>query len=269
MPRAGLRLALAGLFALILVTAAGAAYLAFQKPDYRRLNVVQRYLVAGILLKWFKAIDALPKDQRVLVDYNRLMSMLNFAERSLAEQIFAVDPQDLGFKGPFQSREKPANLVRVEPQKYRLRGEWQTTGVQHCPAHAYQDYLNLMAAMRRDLGKTLLIESAYRSPGRQAFGFLLYLVKTHDYSLEKTARLNALPGYSEHNHPGTTAIDFINEDGINGDEPGQRAADFENLPEYQWLRQHAHKFNFHLSYPRDNALGITFEPWHWHWEKAP
>jgi D-alanyl-D-alanine carboxypeptidase len=130
----------------------------------------------------------------------------------------------------------------------------------------WQDYLQMMAGMERDLGKRLYIDSGYRSPGRQAYLFIKYLVTNHNYSLQETARWVALPGYSEHGSPERTALDFINADGINGENPGQTAADFENLPEYQWLVQNARRFHFFLSYPRDNPWGVTFEPWHWHWE---
>ena len=42
--------------------------------------------------------------------------------------------------------------------------------------------------------------------------------------------------------------------------------EFEALPEYAWLQQHANTYGFFLSYPRDNAMHTAFEPWHWHYE---
>jgi LAS superfamily LD-carboxypeptidase LdcB len=173
----------------------------------------------------------------------------------------------LGFKGPFHSLKKPDKLVKIAPQTYKPKGQEKSTGSQYCPETSYHDFLRMMAQMRHDLGRELCIESGYRSPGRQAYNFLCYLAQNHDYSLRRTARLNALPGYSEHNNPVNNAVDFVNADGINGDSPGQTPEDFEKLPEYQWLLHHAREFNFHLSYPRDNQLGISFEPWHWHWQK--
>jgi zinc D-Ala-D-Ala carboxypeptidase len=158
--------------------------------------------------------------------------------------------------------------VPVPRAKYILRDETKVTTMQYCPKPVYQDYSRMMQAMRGDIGKTLLIENGYRSPGRQAYDFLYYLRKNHHYSLAENARWNALPGYSEHNDPVETALDFINQAGINGDSAGQTAEDFAALPEFCWLEAHARKYHFHLSYPRGNALGVTFEPWHWQWRRG-
>lgn len=70
--------------------------------------------------------------------------------------------------------------------------------------------------------------------------------------------LSAPPGYSEH-HTGR-AID-INTPGC---EP--REEPFEHTEAFRWLEQHAHRFRFSLSYPRGNALGFIYEPWHWCYE---
>lgn len=241
-------------------------YAVFAKPGYERLNPLQRYLVAGVVAKWGKYLAALPEEQRVLVDYDQLLGQLNFIEKEVVQHIFSINPRELGFKGPFHSLEKPDNLVTIAPKTYKRHGQEMSTGTQYCPQDSYSDYLKMMAGLRQELGRELFIESGYRSPGFQAYAFLLYLVRNHDFSLRKTARLNALPGYSEHQDPVNNALDFINADGINGDDP-QTPEDFEKLPEYRWLLKHAHKFNFYLSYPRDNRWGVSFEPWHWHWEK--
>lgn len=251
---------------LVLAALAGGGYALLTKPDYERLNLCQRRVVGAVVAKWGRQVQALPEEKRVLVDYGQLLGQLNFIEKKVVQGIFSINPRELGFRGPFHSLEKPGNLVRITPKNYRRDGQEGSTGVQYCPAASYNDYLRMMTRMRQDLGRELFIESGYRSPGFQAFAFLLYLARNHDFSLRKTARLNALPGYSEHQDPVNNALDFINAEGINGDDP-QTPEDFERLPEYQWLLNHAHKFNFYLSYPRDNHLGISFEPWHWHWQK--
>lgn len=70
--------------------------------------------------------------------------------------------------------------------------------------------------------------------------------------------LSAPPGYSEH-HTGR-AIDI--------NTPGCRATEteFEDTAAFRWLRRHAGQFGFTLSYPRNNALGFIYEPWHWCWQ---
>ena len=46
--------------------------------------------------------------------------------------------------------------------------------------------------------------------------------------------------------------------------PTQEAeASFEATPAFAWLQRNATRHRFHLSYPRDNPHGITYEPWHW------
>ena len=92
--------------------------------------------------------------------------------------------------------------------------------------------------------------------------FVFYL-SNHDYSIRETVKFVALPGYSEHGAPKCQAIDFINAEGINGEE---NAADFENLEENKWLLANARRFGFVLSYPKNAPSGITYEPWHWHYE---
>ena len=66
---------------------------------------------------------------------------------------------------------------------------------------------------------------------------------------------NAIPGHSEH-HTGR-ALDLHAGDG----KPLE--SEFENHPAFAWLCDNAAKFNFHLSYPRDNPSNIDYEPWHW------
>jgi D-alanyl-D-alanine carboxypeptidase len=70
----------------------------------------------------------------------------------------------------------------------------------------------------------------------------------------------APPGHSEH---GTGyAIDF-------GTRPQGHCADVENCfadtPAGKWLILNAPDYGFELSFPNDNAQGVTWEPWHWRW----
>lgn len=76
-------------------------------------------------------------------------------------------------------------------------------------------------------------------------------------SLEEALRVVAPPGYSEH-HTGR-AIDLATETHPRLDE------DFEETDFATWLRGHAERYGFSLSYPRDNPWGFIHEPWHWAW----
>ena len=80
---------------------------------------------------------------------------------------------------------------------------------------------------------------------------------TRGIALNDILAVNAAPGFSEH-HSGR-AIDIGT--------PGQPAAmeSFENTAAFAWLQGHAANYGFRMSYPRGNAHGISYEPWHWFW----
>lgn len=250
---------------LLLIAAAG-FFLAnlYSAPNYDHLNFAHRFVAEGIVRKWEKFNLLLPSDERAVLDYDTLIHQLNFYEKDFVEKIFSVNPKELGFKGPFYSKEKPKRLIKVENVILDSSKNIET-GVQYCPPNSYHDYLKMMAAMKMEIGRQLYIDSGYRSPGRQAYLFIYYLARDADYSLKENARWIAMPGFSEHGNPINNAIDFVNVDGINGFSRGQTPEVFENLPEFKWLQENGNKFNFFLSYPRDNPHGVAFEPWHWHW----
>lgn len=102
-------------------------------------------------------------------------------------------------------------------------------------------------------GIRLLIVSGYRSFGYQADQIRNKLDKGQ--SIEKILEVNAAPGYSQH-HTGE-AIDIAT--------PGSRplTEEFEDSEAFAWLTENAKIYEFSMTYPRDNALGIIYEPWHW------
>jgi len=102
---------------ILLLIAGSAAYLFFTKPDYGGLNFIHKHFTKNIYEKWEAKINSLPADLRAAIDYDTLMNELNFIERNFAERIFSINPKELGFKGPFYSRKKPADLVKVESIK--------------------------------------------------------------------------------------------------------------------------------------------------------
>lgn len=76
-------------------------------------------------------------------------------------------------------------------------------------------------------------------------------------ALDGILAVNAAPGFSEH-HSGR-ALDI----GTPGEPAAQES--FENTPAFGWLEHKAAAFGFVMSYPRCNAHGISYEPWHWFW----
>ena len=195
-----------------------------------------------------------------LMTFEELYRGLGESEQRFLNRVRAIDPRrDFGFQGNFLGTDtRGVKFKRIVGQKIVKSGKAELLGPQYLPKNVFEAYKKMMKAIKRDLGKKLLVDSGYRSPAYQLYTFLFYTPK-HHYSLKETSRWVALPGYSEHGAPDRQAIDFINEEGVNGED---NAEDFEKIPEYQWLLENARRFGFELSYPRAKK-GITFEPWHW------
>jgi zinc D-Ala-D-Ala carboxypeptidase len=107
-------------------------------------------------------------------------------------------------------------------------------------------------------GVQLGIVSAFRSVHRQAE--IIDQKKKKGLSEKEIFKVNAPPGYSEH-HSGR-AIDIST--------PGYPSLEevFEDSAAFDWLLNNAGDYGFRLSYPRNNAYGIAYEPWHWLYEKV-
>lgn len=113
-------------------------------------------------------------------------------------------------------------------------------------------WLAMKQAARED-DVVIEIVSAFRNIERQVEIIRAKLAR--GMAIETILTLSAPPGYSEH-HTGR-AVD-INTPGC---EPTEEP--FEHTDAFRWLMQHAERFRFTLSYPRGNALGFIYEPWHW------
>ncbi|HVZ63649.1 MAG TPA: M15 family metallopeptidase [Lacunisphaera sp.] len=122
-------------------------------------------------------------------------------------------------------------------------------------ARAWQ---RMQEAAARD-GVTLLPLSAHRSVARQA-GIIRRKLAAGE-SIERILRVVAVPGCSEH-HTGR-ALDLGSPHALRLD------AKFGRTREFRWLRRHAGRYGFVLSYPRNNPQGIVYEPWHWCWHRLP
>jgi D-alanyl-D-alanine carboxypeptidase len=117
---------------------------------------------------------------------------------------------------------------------------------------AARAWLAMRKAAQRD-GIELLLVSAFRS-----VAFQVELIRgkiARGRTTDEVLTVNAPPGYSEH-HTGC-AIDI----GFQNCPPLDEA--FENTPAFAWLQANAQRFGFSMSYPRGNAQGYLYEPWHW------
>jgi hypothetical protein len=235
--------------------------------DLERLSPPRRWVGACIAEKWVVKMETIPEHERNTIAIGELEDELSWYELEFARKVLGIEPGLLGFAGPYHGAERPLDLVRVDRD-----------GEQLFPRDALKDFERIRDQMQADIGKVITMKSGYRSPGKQAYLFFYSLADAETgsgFSLAETARRIALPGYSEHASSTTPALDFsvAGEDELLAAKGGaapsyaRRAAFIEATAEYEWLRKNAHRFNFYLSYPRDNELGVDFEPWHWRWER--
>lgn len=251
--------------AAVLSFAAALGNLFYGPLSFEKLDFVERFALGRTNKRLNGCLEKMPKAERKTIGYDAAMQCLNPIERKFVKRIFAINPAEIGFKGPFFSLEPAKDLVSIPDKEFDVAGEKYETGINYMPRPVFDDFNKMNEAMQNGIGKTLYVDSSYRSPGYQAVLFLGYLKDENQYSLKENARWVAMPGYSEHGSL-NTAVDFINQDGVSGEGKGQTAEDFANLPEYAWLTENASKFNFYLTYPVGNPFGVTYEPWHWHWE---
>ena len=108
-------------------------------------------------------------------------------------------------------------------------------------------------------GVDLIVLSTFRSIELQREIFFDIKAERNQTALER-AKVSAPPGYSEHSTG--FAIDVGDADRPLSD----FEESFEDTPSFQWLKRNAHRFHFTMSFPRGNAQGVSYEPWHWRYE---
>ncbi|MGB7413331.1 MAG: D-alanyl-D-alanine carboxypeptidase family protein [Thermosynechococcaceae cyanobacterium] len=158
-------------------------------------------------------------------------------------------PQD-GPKGhlPYQEA-SPSRLTAVGTF---VRGSYQRTEqLDQDAATAFQR----MATAAKTEGIQLMPISGFRSIESQRKLFARQIQRQG--SEAAAARLSAPPGRSEH-HTGY-AIDITDAQ----DPSTDLKLAFQNSGAYRWLVTNGNRYGFELSFPRDNAQGVSFEPWHW------
>ncbi|MBL8520325.1 MAG: D-alanyl-D-alanine carboxypeptidase family protein [Betaproteobacteria bacterium] len=117
---------------------------------------------------------------------------------------------------------------------------------------AAADWHRMAAAARAD-GVALMLASSFRSTARQAA--LIRKRLEQGRTIDDILTSVAAPGYSEH-HTGR-AVDIVTPE-----HPDLEEA-FEATAAFAWLTANAGRFGFAMSYPRGNATGYIYEPWHW------
>lgn len=125
-----------------------------------------------------------------------------------------------------------------------------------------QEAANAFLAMQRAAaaeGVKLTVISAFRSHALQRHLFF-DVGAERNQSAQVRASVSAPPGYSEHSTG--FAVDLAD-----GERPDTNlSTGFEDTAAFAWLKAHAARYHFQLSFPPNNRQGVSYEPWHWRYE---
>jgi len=153
-------------------------------------------------------------------------------------------PEDYGLDGRKPAYEEAVDLVDVGPNLVGL--------MQRLTPETAAKWAEMVDAAAID-GVTLLIVSGFRGIDYQAR--LIRKKINAGQIVSDILQVNAAPGFSEH-HTGR-AVDIAT--------PGSRplTEEFEHSEAFRWLTANAARYGFSMTYPRENAYGFIYEPWHW------
>lgn len=126
----------------------------------------------------------------------------------------------------------------------------------------HRDAAAALLQMQRDAARSgveLVVLSAFRSHTLQKE--LFFDVKSdRNQSARERAMVSAPPGFSEHSSGFAIDLGDVLAPATNLS-PG-----FDQTAAYAWLQANAARYHFTLSFPRGNAQGVSYEPWHWRFE---
>jgi zinc D-Ala-D-Ala carboxypeptidase len=169
------------------------------------------------------------------------VGMFTMAELNFLEMIFYERATEYGFYGEKPLKNLTDRIPRREVVKVPYTGNYLYKGR---PLETYYK-------IRKEVGDEVVLTSGVRSVIKQ---FLLFLDKAYESkgNLSRASRSLAPPGYSFH--------------GISDFDVGQRGYGRYNFTErfvtsevFKRLKDLGY---LSLRYPKDNMLGVRFEPWH-------
>jgi zinc D-Ala-D-Ala carboxypeptidase len=156
--------------------------------------------------------------------------------------VAAVEESD-AMLGHLRYAEAPAAELKSIGGRFKLRS---------AAANKFQ----AMVAAARSAGVNITTISAFRSVAEQQR--LFFDVKAERAQVTaKRAEVSAPPHHSEHHTGYAVDLGDSNAPGANLNQS------FENTAAYKWLQANAPRYSFELSFPQDNAQGVSYEPWHW------
>ncbi len=152
---------------------------------------------------------------------------------------------------------KEADPARLQPVGTFARDDFERT--ERLDLEAANAFI-IMVREAQAQGVNLMPISGFRSVAEQQG---LFAEQTERYGSEvAAAKLSAPPEHSEH-HTGY-AFDMGDRHRPDTD----LASQFAETTAYQWLLNNAFIFGFEQSFPKNNAQGVNFEPWHWRYVQS-
>jgi D-alanyl-D-alanine carboxypeptidase len=120
---------------------------------------------------------------------------------------------------------------------------------------AAKKFMEMKAAAAKE-GLKLVPISGFRSVAEQNKLFFDVKAERGENTAQRAA-VSAPPGHSEH-HTGY-AVDIGD-----GDHSGTDLQyDFEDTAVFKWLKENAAYYSFEMSFPKNNPMRVSYEPWHW------
>ncbi len=227
------------------------------KPQSLRLGVATEAsygLMKAINSDTYKAQSDLPHAQQFLMDlgFKRHNGHFEVAAKNLTfPNLYQTINAKLGIHS--DSITQPHHQTATQLVDSDIDCYGRPTKLHPAAANAWQ----LMRDAAQADGIEIALISAYRSLSYQAD---LILKKINQgQNLPDILKVNAAPGHSEH-HTGC-AVDI----GTPNHSPLE--TDFDQSRAFSWLSQHAATFDFVLTYPKNNHHGISYEPWHWCYQR--
>lgn len=194
---------------------------------------------------------------------NDLYDELKPEEKYAVKMLLSIDPMNYGQKLKIiNTIETSVRLNKILNQEYISVDDNSKYFMppRFLPQKPYTEFMNMNMEMNKAIRRKLIINTGYRGHGFQILLFCRMLVYVYDYDLASTLSRVLLPKFSQHCSPTNTAIDFRSYDDKTTEE---NLWAFASSAEYDWLSKHASEFGYSESYPKNNKIGMTWEPWHW------
>lgn len=172
--------------------------------------------------------------------YNSV-GQFNAAELGFMELIFFDDTQKYGFFGEKVISELTAVIPRKERYKVPYTGHFVYRG----------DSLTSYTRVRKDIGNKIILTSGIRSVVKQTHLFLAKVIQSRG-NLSRASRSLAPPGHSFHG-VGDYDVGKVGFGRRNFTSDFARTREFRKLVDLGYIN---------MRYPKDNLLGVRYEPWH-------